>query len=285
MATLIYKKDISYYEMGSNQPTDKDDGGSPGGEGRPEGVLVSSVAKSIDIIESLRELREPTVSEVATHLGYSVSSVYKHLATLEDRGYVVKDDHLYRPSLRFFEIGSEINRQWLDVYEPARTALEELAQETGENCWLMIEEQGTGVMVCNVSGKDALEPGYFYEGKRAELYRSAAGKAILANLSQDKRNKIIESAEFDKLTEHTIASRETLRDELEQIRADGFAVNDEEAQPNIRALGAPIMDVDNRVLGAISISGPTSRISGEYYETELPEILAEKTNIIEIKLL
>lgn len=269
--------------MGSSNKSK--DGNFPRSQGQSDDMLIGSVMKSFTILESLQKIENPTVSNIAKYLGLSDSSVYKHLATLEERGYVVKEEEdVYRPSLRFFEIGSKVNTEWLDVYEPAREALTELAIRTGENCWLMVEEEGEGVMVCNVAGEDALEPGFCQEGKRLPLYPCATGKAILAHLPEDRRSEIVENVQLTQLTDKTITDREEMYDALADVRDRGIAVNDEESQPNIRAIGAPIMGTDDTVLGAISISGPTSRLSGSYYEEELPEMLREKTNIIEIKI-
>ncbi|WP_435365700.1 IclR family transcriptional regulator [Haloarchaeobius sp. DYHT-AS-18] len=247
-------------------------------------MRIKSVEKALEIVEALRVLDEPTTANIASRLDYSKSSVYKHLTTLEHSGYVVRTGDLYRPSHRFFEIGNEVNQRWVDMYDPAKSALEELADETGENTWLMVEERGEGVMICNVQGEKALEPGYFYEGKRAQLHSSAAGKAILANLPEHRRETLIEQVEFEQFTDKTIIYNEELREELATVRETGIAINDEETQTNIRALGAPIFDEDGVVIGSISVSGPTSRISDEYYQEDLPRMLREKTDIIEIQM-
>jgi len=266
--------------MGSSNKANGPDPLAP--EGQRDEMLINSVAKSLNILEALQTVECPTISNVADHLGLSNSSVYKHVATFEDQGYVVKEGETYRLSLRIFELGTRLNKEWFDVFEPARNALTELAIETGENCWLMFEEDGEGVMVRNVAGENSLEPGFCQEGKRMPLHPSAAGKAILAHLPEERRNRIIDDIQLEELTDRTITSRAQLREELATVRERGVAVNDEEAQPNIRAVGAPIVAADGTVLGSISVSGPTSRLSGDYYEEELPEMVREKANIVEI---
>ena len=254
------------------------------GTGEGDEMHINSVVKSLNILEAVQDVERATISNVADHLGLSISSVYKHIATLEHLGYVVQQGETYRLGLRVFELGTRLNKERFDAFEPARSALTELAIETGENCWLMVEEDGEGVMARNVAGENALEPGFCREGKRMSLHSSAAGKAILAHLPEKRRERIVDDIRFDQLTDQTITTRERFREELAAVRERGVGVNDEESQPNIRAVGVPIVAADGSVLASMSVSGPTSRLSGQYYEEELPEMLREKANIVEIKI-
>src|SRR5699024_8298944 len=108
------------------------------------------------------------------------------------------------------------------------------------------------------------------------------GKAILAYLPQERIEEIIEQSELVQYTSQTITTREELLNELEQIRDQGYAFDNEEKIAGLKCVAAPVIDPDGRVLGALSISGPSSRMTGERFADELPEMVTRSANVIEI---
>ncbi|MFC6734127.1 IclR family transcriptional regulator [Haladaptatus sp. GCM10025893] len=107
------------------------------------------------------------------------------------------------------------------------------------------------------------------------------GKAILAYKPQSELNAILEATDFESLTNETITDEQALRDELEQVRETGFAYNREETIPGLVGVGAPIRNQDGGVYGAISVIGPTSRMSDDRLE-EISELIYHTVNVIEI---
>ena len=85
-------------------------------------------------------------------------------------------------------------------------------------------------------------------------------------------------------TDKTITSFEALQEELELVRDRGFAYDRGEQINGARCVGAPVRESDGTVLGAISVSGPESRLSGEFYETKLPELVMSTANVIEMNI-
>lgn len=242
---------------------------------------IQAVYRFSDIIELLRE-QEPLPSrDVADEVGVAKSTAHAYLATMEDLGYVVRESEGYSLSLRFLDYGM-LERDRLHVVEVARDAVEQLATDTSEAVYLVVEEHGQAVYVDFALGDRAVKT-HARIGTRAPLHSLASGKAILAHLSTERVEAIVENHGLVAQTENTIQSRETLHTELETVRERGYAVNEHEANVGTRAVGAPIISHDE-IIASIAVAGPANRITEERLEDEvLGEILAT-ANEIELML-
>jgi DNA-binding IclR family transcriptional regulator len=109
------------------------------------------------------------------------------------------------------------------------------------------------------------------------------GKAILAHFPEKRVRDILDRHGLPKITEHTVDDEETLFEELEQIRQQGYARDLEERVRGMRCVAAPILR-DGEVLGAVSVSGPASRMQGERFETEIPDHVMGTANVIEVNI-
>lgn len=250
---------------------------------RGDARTVKAVDTALDIVDALCNLGGATVTELGDHLDLSTSAVHTHLKTLEGRGYVTCEDYTYRPSLRFIGIGEQVKREHIRIYNAGREEIQELAEATGEYGWLMAEERGEGIYVFKYRGENAVETGNFPPGQPTPLHCTACGKAILAHLPEARVREILNESGMEARTPNTITDEETLLEELEQIREQGYALSSEESVHGIRAIAAPVLTEDGSVLGSIGISGPVSRIKAERFRETLPEQLVECSNIVEIK--
>lgn len=242
---------------------------------------IQASIKTFDIIETLVEVDGAGVVELADHVNLAPSTVHDHLATLASRGLVVKEDSEYHVGLKFLEYGIHA-RNRLQFIDKAQPELRKLANETGEIAWLYTEEYGRGIVVHKETGENALETvGHF--GWRPYLHCTAAGKAILAHISKDEVDSIIELHGLPEHTAQTISNREELYAELETIRKQGISVNGEEQNDGIAAVGVPLL-LNGEVLGAVSVSGPTHRILAEHSQDEIASLIKNLTEEIELKL-
>jgi IclR family KDG regulon transcriptional repressor len=98
-------------------------------------------------------------------------------------------------------------------------------------------------------------------GMRRPLYSTALGKALVAFLPEEERERVLDSLRFQLLTAHTISSLAELREELERTRREGYSIDDQENFLGARCIGAPILNWRQEALGSISIAGPVARIS------------------------
>lgn len=246
-----------------------------------QGRRVKTADTIFDIVESLQELEGATTSEIADYLDLANSTAHDHLKTLEDKRYIVNEDGTYRLGLRFLEHGIYAQNQHpLSVV--SQSLLEDLADETGEAAWLVVEEHGQAVYLRNAVAEQGLQT-YGDIGTRRYLHTIAPGKAILAHLPEERVEEIIDEYGLPALTEKTITDREALFEELQEIREAGFALNEGGRILGGNAVGAPII-VDGELYGAIGVSGPESRLQGDWFREELPRMVLERKNVIELQL-
>ncbi len=236
---------------------------------------------SLDIVEALVDLNGAGVSEVAVAVNKPNSTVHNHLKTLKQCGYVVKTNSDYRVSTKFLDIGA-FTRYQMNLYRIAKQEIDDLAAKTGEHVSLMIEENGLGVLLYTALGTDAIQV-ETHPGMRMTLHTTAPGKAILANLSNERVDDIIDQYGLQEKTEYTITDRESLFQELERVRETGYAVDKNERIGGVTSLGVPLVTTTGALEGAISIYGPGHRFTDEKIES-LSQLLYESKNIIEINL-
>lgn len=243
---------------------------------------LQTVENAFAVIDALRRLEGARVTELADELDMSKSTVHDHLSTLRAHHYVVKDGDEYDLGLGFFEIG-EYARKQRKIYEIAQPEVTNLAEETGEVANLMVEEHGRGVYLYRAHGENAVTLDT-HTGKRRYLHNTALGKAILAHSPEERVHEILDRHGLPQATKHTITDRETLFEKLDEIRERGIAYCGQERVEGLQCVAAPILSTDDRVLGAISVAGPTTRIKGERFRTEIPELVRQAANVIEINV-
>jgi DNA-binding IclR family transcriptional regulator len=120
-------------------------------------------------------------------------------------------------------------------------------------------------------------------GEYTHMHMTALGKALLTTQSDERVDEIIDTHGLPAATQHTITDRDELFEELEAIREQGYSVEDQERREGIRAIGVPIHDDDGGAIGAVSISGPVSKLTDERISEELLEQIRNAVNIIEIR--
>lgn len=245
-------------------------------------TTVKSVETALQIIEALQEQDGAGVSELAAELDFPKSTVHNHLKTLERNEYVVNNRGTYRIGMRFLKLGTRTRDQYR-VYDVSRPEVDRIAEETGELAGLIIEEHGWGVFLHRAKGEQAVHVDT-YSGKRIYLHAAALGKAILAELPEERTEEILDCHGLPSLTENTITDRERLYKELGEIRERNIAYDDEERLNGLRSVAAPITTENDKVVGAISVAGPTSRLRDERFRSDLPETVRSAVNVINLNI-
>ncbi|MFB6091525.1 MAG: IclR family transcriptional regulator, partial [Haloquadratum sp.] len=188
-------------------------------DGDPTGVEATQ--RSIEILRSLKEAGPAKLTEIAARLGYSKSTVHRHLSTLEDAGYVTNTDSGYQVGLLFLDYGVHAQNEHR-LYRIAKPKVDDLADQLDEKVWIMAEENGYGVFLYHNAGKATVET-YTRDGYRAHLHAFAAGKAVLAFMDRTSIDRIIDRRGLPAETPDTITDRDRLFEELEAIRERGVA--------------------------------------------------------------
>jgi DNA-binding IclR family transcriptional regulator len=243
---------------------------------------VKSTNKSLRVMEALYELENAGVTEIADHLGMNKGTVHHHLSTLEEQEYVVKEDASYRLGLRLFEMGIQ-TRRLTRVFTIAQEDIDRLAEETGEMANLMVEEHGRGTYVYISKGSKAVNLDTKI-GSRQYLHTSALGKSILAHMPEERLETVIRRHGLPAETTNTVTDREVLMEELDEIRKAGVAFDGEERAEGIRCVAAPITNNQDELMGAVSVSGPSTRMKGDRFKQEIPEVVKDTATVIGINV-
>jgi IclR family KDG regulon transcriptional repressor len=265
-----------------------------GANSETNGGSVKTCTKTFEILEVLADQNHGTVSDIADNLDFAKSTVYRHLSTLRDIGYVVREDGQFYPSLRFLELGDAARRRCRGLAF-AREKAFELSRTVDERVWLLTDEQMSGVYLYKAGGDVAPivgrgrqnESGGSQEDpvdRYSPLHVTASGKCILAQWSREKVDTYIEKKGLSECTENTITSRDELNDELNSIRKKGYSVNDEEYVEGLRAVAAPVFNQNDRLLGGIAIVAPKMRLPTKKIENKFSNIVRNKAEEIELDL-
>jgi len=245
---------------------------------------TQSIHRAIAILDLFDyEHPELGVREIARQLDYHPSTVGRILVTLASLEILSQNSSTHR-----YKMGSKVLK-WgavylgnLDLQSITRPYMQELREKTNETVSLYVPSGNERVLI------ERLESTHFirvvaHVGQRMPLYAGASGKVFLAFLPNEKSEKILETMKIESLTPQTIVNKEDLRRDLTQIRECGYSVSRGERVEGAYSVSAPLFDFRNRVIGAISISGPTNRFSDENI-TRYAELLVKATNLISIAL-
>lgn len=243
---------------------------------------VKAAQNTVRIVEALVELDGAGVTEVAREVGLNKSSVHNYLSTLEEAEYVRREGTEYHAGLRFFEVGGYV-RNTHQIYKHGQLEARKLARETGERANLLVEEHGRGIYLCKENGDQAV-PVDAYVGSRVHLHCTGLGKAMLAYMPEERVHDILDRHGLPRMTSNTIVDRDELFEHLHEIRERGVAFDREERLNGFQCVAAPILHSDDTVRGAISVSGPKSRLCGDKIESEFAEQVTSAANIIELSI-
>lgn len=237
---------------------------------------IGTVGTSFEVIEGLHELGGAGVTELAQHLGKSKSSVYKHLNSLLELGYVTKEDGIYRLGLSFLRLGYGV-REGNELYAAARGPVDNLAQTTGETVSLFVEEHGDAVCLYQ-AGTRANGVGV-EESERVPLDAVAAGKAILAGRSAAEAIELL-----DRRDQEGRQAFSDLRSELGSVHERQVLVDRSPDESDYNTVAVPIRDEQDYAVGAIAVSGPTTSLTGKHLEEDVPGLLISTAKNVEVAL-
>ncbi len=243
---------------------------------------IPILAKGMELIELIAQSSKGlTIQEIVNTLGHSKTSVYRIICSLEEMGYVLKDQQSGSFSLtrKMFKIGLSTLGMTTIIehsYEPMRRLRDKL-RETVVLGTLM----GTKIVILEqVIGSHhfsfILKP-----GMGVCLHASAPGKAFLANISDLERDEILSKIELTKFTDKTITNVPDFLVELNQVRLCGYGLDRGEELSGVRCIGAPVFNLAGKIAASIWISGPAERMMDDSLEEFSREVVACANEISE----
>lgn len=231
--------------------------------------IIQAVSHALDLLEQFHdEVDELGVTELSKRLKLHKNNVFRLLATLESRGYIEQNraTENYRLGLKSLELGQTFIKQ-MGLLRQAKPILDGIVGECNETAYVAIFKEGY-VVYLDVVETNLTVRVVSRVGSRLQSYCTAAGKAHLAYLSDEELEATLPT-ELKAYTPQTLTSLDALKKELRKIQEQGYAIDDEELDPGVRCVAAPIRDYTRRIVGAISISGPSMRLSDERIVQEM----------------
>lgn len=233
---------------------------------------VQSLDRALRILAIVADGDGLSLSEVAERSELAASTAYRMLTTLQNHGMVefAEQEQLWSIGVEAYRIGSAFLRS-RRLVDRARSAMQVLMEKTGETANLGVAEDDCVVFVSQVETHQAIRA-FFRPGTRSPFHASGIGKAILAYLSPERVEAIVDKTGLEPFTERTLADRDGLHIDLGEIRKRGWSVDDEERYPGMRCVAAPIFNEFGEPIGGVSISGPTVRVTPERLAAIGPEV-------------
>lgn len=224
---------------------------------------VQSLDRAMVLLAELAEADGLTLTELAARAAIPTSTAYRMLLTLQRRGMAEFEPsaQLWFVGVETFRIGSAFLRR-RKLVDRGREMMQALVAATGETANLAVAEEDGVVFVSQVETHEAIRA-FFRPGTRALFHASGAGKAILAHRAPAQVAATLKRSGLPRFTDRTLTTLPALLADLAEVRARGYAVDDEERNPGMRCVGAAVFNEFGEAVAGISVSGPTVRVTEE----------------------
>jgi IclR family KDG regulon transcriptional repressor len=220
---------------------------------------VRSIEKALRILEVLNQDYELSLGEISEKLGMDKGTTHRLIGTLKHAGYIDQNPHnrKYANSIKLFEMGNHaVDKKGLR--KTAEPFIEEAAHLAGETINLGVLYENHVIYIDKIESHETIKVGLNI-GKRIPVYCTGLGKTILAFSSAKAVDAILREITYEAFTQNTVKNRETLKKQLEDIKKQGFCIDDEEYVEGLVCIAAPIFDHSGEPVAAVSISVPKYR--------------------------
>jgi DNA-binding IclR family transcriptional regulator len=224
---------------------------------------LRSLERAVSVLETLSESDEPlSLAVICQRMSLHKSTAHRSLMVLERSALIERtQENRFRLGLKLYELGNRAVEQ-IDLRSRVQPFFRRLSIQVGETAHLSVLHKTSVVYL------DKVEPNRRVcmtskIGTSNPVYCTSMGKAMLAFQAEDTIDQIISKIRFVRFTRKTICTREALLKALERVRRRGYAIDDEEIEIGVRCIGAPIFDSNRRPIAAVSVSGPSSRITAQ----------------------
>ncbi len=229
-------------------------------------ILSTSLVKGIHLLETVVDHGDIGVSDLARRTGINKSNAHRILGTLETLGYIEKDPESlrYSATLKVFQMGSRVI-QGTGLRELALPFLKKLSSEFGETANLGVLERGEVVYIEKAESSEVLRMDLSV-GRSVPAYCTALGKILLAGLGEDDLGRYLEKTRMEKRALSEAPTRKQFLEHLARVREQGYAFDHQELDLGISCIAAPVRNHMGRVVAAISVAGPSTRMTDQRME-------------------
>ena len=241
-----------------------------------ESYGIQSVTNALNLLEQFKGGRvELGVTELSNRLGLHKNKTFRLLATLEAREYIEqnKATENYRLGVKSLELGQTFIKQ-LGLVRQAMPFLKEIVKQCNEMACIGTIRQSFVVCLdaeeANQTVKVANRVGW-----SLPIHCTAIGKAQIAYVSEEELEKLGVLDNMDKFTENTIVDRAKFIRHLKEVAKQGYVIDNEEYNPGVRCVSVPVRDYTERVVGGISVCGPSFRMTDELLKTKIIPVVKD----------
>ena len=241
---------------------------------------VPAVQRILDVLEVISQSKMGmTLSELAQELKLPKSSAHCLVLTLERRGYLYRNERTarYKFGLKLLEL-ADLALTGIPVRDQAAAVMFALMQTTGLAVHLAVLENREAVLIHKIEPRGSYRLATWI-GKRMEMHCTGVGKVFLAHFSETEQDQFIAERGLPRHNEHTIVSVARLKSHLEEVRAQGYALDDEEDELGYRCIGCPVFNAGRQVIAAISLAGDTDQITPNNFLSLMRELIKASASI------
>ena len=243
---------------------------------------VQSAERIFQVLEMLAEHGEMGLMEISTELGLHKSTVHRLLMSLIYMGYAKQDEttQKYMLSYKIVSMAGKILER-TDILQIAKPYMERLSDISGEAVHLVQREGNNILYIYKIEAKVGTIRMVSHVGMVHPMYCSGVGKAIMATLPEKEVKQIWNESIIEKKTDKTITDIDEMMQVLEEVRKNGYALDDEENEEGVRCIAACLHGYSKEVKYAFSISGPVSRMTRERVEELAVDVKKVQEMLIE----
>lgn len=239
---------------------------------------IASLEKGIRILELLAQHGELSVSEAAKLMDTNRAGSHRFISTLKDLGYVEQNaNNKYQPTLKIMKLATKVANRF-EIRRIAKPYMHRLSMMFKETINLGFFKNNEIIHIDKIDCLEVLRMDSAL-GDKAPAYCTGLGKAILAFLPEHELAHYIENTDFRKLAPNTITDKDEFRAELERVRQNGYAIDDEEMSIGLSCIAVPIFDHNTYPAYALSISGPSMRLTHRTLEDIKTTILTASSEL------
>jgi DNA-binding IclR family transcriptional regulator len=229
---------------------------------KEENAVIQSVDRALALLEYIADHPESRLSlnDFAAYMKMDKSSIYRLLSTLIKHGLVRQEENrkTYRLGFKLFNLASALYDQ-MKITHVASPLLREIAYKTRENAHLAVRSGTWAVFIDREQGSNLISANTNI-GDTEELYCTAVGKSLICDFTLEELGLLFENHRLERYTEKTIIDLHVLKEELDKVRIQGYAVDMEEYNNNVICIAGPLYSYNSKIIAAIGISGPKDRM-------------------------
>ncbi|MCB2169292.1 MAG: IclR family transcriptional regulator [Deltaproteobacteria bacterium] len=250
--------------------------------------LVQTIERAAFIFDILSQFPNGlSLGELARKTNLPKGTAHRLLSSMAYFDFIRQEPTTknYHLGFKLADLGNLLLTQ-IDLRSQARSFLINLSETVKETVHLVVLDKDKALYIDKVDLHPKASGLHMVSrlGSRIALHCSSVGKVLLAHMGKTDAEKLISGIGLTKRTQNTISDPEELMQHLSFVRENGYAIDDEENEEGIRCVAAPIRNGNCKVEAAVSISGPTTRITMDRIETELKKLICETANNISIQL-